>query len=101
MEYRTYLYFIATEDPAINIQRVRNRVVDGGHDVPEDKIVARYLRSLGLLAEALRWTNRAYLFDTSEDEPWFFAEITDGTSIDLQNGEIPNWFDPVLRQLDP
>lgn len=34
--YRTYLYFIATDDPAINISRVQNRVKQGGHPVPED-----------------------------------------------------------------
>jgi predicted ABC-type ATPase len=45
--YRTYLYFIATDDPAINISRVRNRVKLGGHAVPEDRIVQRYHRSLG------------------------------------------------------
>jgi predicted ABC-type ATPase len=37
--FRTYLYYIATEDPEINLQRVKNRVVAGGHDVPADKIV--------------------------------------------------------------
>lgn len=36
--YRTYLYFVATEDPAINVSRVQNRVRQGGHSVPEDKI---------------------------------------------------------------
>ena len=46
--YRTYLYFIATDDPEINISRVRNRVRLGGHDVPEDRIASRYYRSLDL-----------------------------------------------------
>jgi predicted ABC-type ATPase len=36
--YRTYLYYVATEDPDINISRVRHRVKMGGHDVPEDKM---------------------------------------------------------------
>jgi predicted ABC-type ATPase len=94
--FRTYLYFIATEDPEINIQRVKNRVADGGHDVPETKIVARYHRSLALLPEALRHTDRAFLFDTSEEEPWYFAEVTGGTSIELaSDGEIPTWFGPA------
>jgi hypothetical protein len=43
--YRTYLYFIATDDPDINISQVQNRVRQGGHSVPEDKIVSRYQRS--------------------------------------------------------
>ena len=46
--YRTYLYFVATDDPTINISRVRNRVALSGHDVPADKIVTRYYRSLDL-----------------------------------------------------
>ena len=60
--YRTYLYFVATDDPAINISRVRSRVKLGGHAVPEDKIVERYSRSLALLMDAIRHSNRAYIF---------------------------------------
>ncbi len=90
--FRTYLYYVATEDPAINVERVKNRVAEGGHDVPENKIVSRYHRSLGLVREALRHVNRAYFFDTSEEEPWYVAEITDGLEIDLKSDEMPNWF---------
>ena len=59
--YRTYLYYVATEDPAINIARVKTRVALGGHDVPTDRIIERYHRSLDLLMEAIRHTNRAYI----------------------------------------
>lgn len=96
--YRTYLYFVATEDPSINIARVKNRVADGGHDVPEDKIVTRYGRSLGLLREAIRYANRAYLFDTSQENAWHFAETTDGQKIELKNQKMPNWFRPIWDQ---
>jgi predicted ABC-type ATPase len=63
--YRTYLYFVATDDPVINISRVKSRVKLGGHNVPEDKIAERYHRSLELLMDAIRHTNRAYVFDNS------------------------------------
>jgi predicted ABC-type ATPase len=96
--FRTYLYYIATEDPEINIQRVNNRVADGGHPVPEAKIVSRYYRSLKHLPNAIRYTNRAFFFDTSEAEAWYFAEATDGTKIDLKSDEIPNWFEPIWNQ---
>lgn len=81
--YRTYLYYIATDDPAINVSRVQNRVKLGGHAVPEDKIFTRYGRSLDLLFQAIRLTNRAYIFDNSgenKDHTWL-AEITDGTDL--------------------
>ncbi|HEY1170926.1 MAG TPA: hypothetical protein VGH19_06105 [Verrucomicrobiae bacterium] len=94
--YRTYLYFVATDDPAINVSRVRNRVALNGHNVPEDKIVLRYARSLDLLMDAIRYTNRAYVFDNSGDskegtQTWL-AEITDGKKLELKTGGMPAWF---------
>ena len=94
--YRTYLYFVATDDPAINISRVRNRVHLGGHDVPEDRIVTRYHRSLELLLDAIHQTNRAYVFDNSGDNKdqkhTWLAEITDGRVLELKSDQIPAWF---------
>lgn len=92
--YRTYLYFIATDDPEINISRVRNRVSQGGHAVPEDKIKHRYYRSLDLLMEAIRRTDRAYIFDNSGDKQkhTWLAEITGGQVMELKADTIPAWF---------
>ena len=38
---------------AINIARVAQRVAQGGHDVPRDRIVARYHRTMALLPDAI------------------------------------------------
>jgi predicted ABC-type ATPase len=96
MGYRTYLYFVATDDPAINISRVRHRVKLGGHAVPEDRIETRYHRSLDLLMEAIQHTNRAYIFDNSGDnaagEHTWLAEITEGRKLELKTNKIPAWF---------
>lgn len=94
--YRTYLYFVATDDPAINISRVRNRVSQGGHAVPEGKIEERYHRSLDLLMDAVRHSHRAYIFDNStnaknHNHTWL-AEITDGRMLELKSDQIPDWF---------
>lgn len=101
--YRTYLYFIATDDPTINISRVRNRVKQGGHPVPEGKIVSRYHRSLNLLMDAIRHTNRAYIFDNSghHQEHTWLAEITDGQTLEIKADQVPAWFaDAVLSNID-
>ncbi len=92
--YRTYLYYIATDDPTINTNRVRNRVRQGGHDVPEDKIVKRYYASLGLLMEAIRETDRAYVFDNSGNNKasTWLAEITNGTVVEIKADHVPAWF---------
>jgi len=94
--YRTYLYFVATDDPDINISRVRNRVKLGGHPVPENRIAQRYYRSLDLLMAAIRHTNRAYIFDNSGDNATgrhtWLAEITDGSLLELKTDTMPAWF---------
>ena len=90
--FRTYLYFIATEDPIINISRVRNRVRQGGHPVPEDKIIARYTRSLGFLLDAIRHTNRAYIFDNSGHSKIWLAEVSDGKFLTMKTDRMPDWF---------
>ncbi len=71
---------MATESPEININRVANRVDDGGHDVAQDKIVERYYRSLELLPSAIAASDRAYIFDNSGEKAVLLAEITNGTS---------------------
>jgi predicted ABC-type ATPase len=94
-EFRTYLYFVATDDSAINISRVRNRVSQGGHAVPEDKIECRYHRSLDLLMDAIRCTNRAYIFDNSGDNQekhTWLAEITEGRKLEMKTDQMPAWF---------
>jgi predicted ABC-type ATPase len=59
--YRVYVYYVATVDPEINVARVAYRVTQGGHDVPADKVRDRYTKSLGLLADAILLSNRAYI----------------------------------------
>ena len=44
-------FYILTADPIINVARVKLRVLTGGHDVPEEKIVTRYDRALKLIPE--------------------------------------------------
>lgn len=94
--FRTYLYYVATEDPAINISRVEHRVRMGGHPVPEEKIVERYHRSLGLLAQAVRQTDRAYIFDNSSQDRLWLGEVTDGVELESKSERMPRWFADAL-----
>jgi len=98
--YKTYLYFIATDDPEINVSRVENRVEKGGHPVPKQKIVERYHRSLDLLAQALKAADRAYILDNSRRRSSvLFEKKNDGKGY-LQVENYPRWFEmAVLEKL--
>ena len=95
--FRTYLYFVATVDPEINISRVAYRVQTGGHPVPSQKVVERYYRSLDLLIDAITYSDRAYVFDNSaDDDSVLLAEITDGETLELKVDAVPLWFQTAV-----
>ena len=101
MGYKVYLYFVSTESPEINKARVQNRVLNGGHHVPPQKIEERYYRSLDLLHNACPYAYQAYFFDTSKDSAKgdyeLFAHFRreDGKPKwdQFENPDsVPNWF---------
>ena len=103
--YRTYLYFVSTVDPMINIARVQYRVKTGGHNVPEQKIIDRYHRSMDLLMSAVEATDRTYIFDNSADGQIasFIAEIESAEILKLNQSLkiLPKWFaERVLKDFE-
>lgn len=97
--YRVYLYFIATEDPDINISRVNIRVAQKGHAVSPEIIKSRYYKSLGLLKAAVAQTNRAYIFDNSGEQAKLIAEISNGQDLRLNDPrQVPSWVSNYLLQ---
>jgi predicted ABC-type ATPase len=59
------LFFVGIDDPKTNVDRVGLRVAQGGHDVPFDKIVTRWFRTMNLLGSAIKFADRSFLFDNS------------------------------------
>lgn len=96
--FRTYLYFVATEDPEINVARVRARVQKKGHDVNRDKIISRYARTLDSLFDAVRLVNRAFIFDNSATAPQLIVEVEEGRKVSFKTEVIPAWVDTYFRQ---
>jgi predicted ABC-type ATPase len=98
--YKVYLYFVSTEDPTINIHRVKEvRVPQKGHDVPEDKIITRYYRSMNLMYDAAQHCYQAYFFDNSKEGKQHnlfghFKLNSNGEKVwsITKNEEVPEWF---------
>ena len=88
----TYMYFVATESPFINIKRIQQRVENGGHNVPRDKTIARYYRCLEQINQVLPYLNRAYFFDNTDNQLVFFSEYEKDKGFTLFSELIPEWF---------
>lgn len=63
--YRIELAYITLEDVALNLLRVRQRVLEGGHTIPEADIIRRYDRSLFHLSEAVSLADEVAVFDNT------------------------------------
>jgi len=60
-----HVFFVGTNDPRTNVERVALRVAQGGHDVPTERIIARWKRTMALLPTAIGAADEAYVFDNS------------------------------------
>ena len=90
--FKTYMYFVATENPVINVNRIKERVALGGHDVPEEKTWWRYLRCMEQVRYALPYLNRAYFFDNSTEQSIYLAEYESEVGFSLHSELLPSWF---------
>jgi predicted ABC-type ATPase len=90
------LIYVVLDTPRRNIERVRLRVKKGGHNVPREKIVARYFRSLEQLPWFLEQADTAWIFDNSGATPKKVAEKSGGT-VELQEDALPSVIEAVNK----
>jgi predicted ABC-type ATPase len=92
----TRLFYICLDNPERSIQRVRERVAQGGHDVPDADVRRRYARSLSNARRLIPIVHQALVFDNSGAEPRPVFEMRRGQ---LRNAddEIPTWATTLLE----
>ena len=105
------LVYVGTNNPEINLMRIAWRKALGGHDVPEEKVISRYERSMKLAVGAARSADRAYFVDNSIDveapedidAPYTVFRTVDGivakTYVNVD--EVPAWCLSILKALNP
>ncbi len=65
--FAVVLLVVCLDDPQRLLARVRQRVQEGGHDVPAERILARYPRTLKNLTLAVRCADLVMLYDSGND----------------------------------
>jgi predicted ABC-type ATPase len=65
--YDVHLIYIGIASPLLSEGRVMQRVADGGHDVPPDRLERRFRQSLQNLRAALEFVPDVSVFDNSSD----------------------------------
>lgn len=96
--YDVTLIYIGISGPDLSRRRVRARVEAGGHDVPEEKLTARYERSLANLERAIACLPRVLIYDNSSFASPFrlLAEFRSGEVTREGRGPAPEWAKPFF-----
>lgn len=79
------------------VARVANRVVHGGHPVPEDKVRARFGRLWGHLRHAIEVVDDARVYDNTIAADPFRLVATYSTGRLVGAPQWPSWTPPPLR----
>ena len=91
-------FYVCTSDPAINVARITQRYLNGGHEVPISKVISRYYKSLLNAEEAIAFVDRAYVYDNSIDDqlPRLLYRTIDGKLFKRYTEDIPNWAQAII-----
>ncbi len=95
--YTTILCFIGTSGPEMSEQRVAMRVSQGGHDVPTEKLIARFPRTLVNLKSALRELPHVRVFDNDDlRTPFRLVTVCEHGELVRLHQPVPKWLKPLL-----
>lgn len=96
--YQIYLYYVGVSEPKIAIERVKYRVTQGGHGIPEEDIYRRYERSLQNLIEIVPFCDRIEIYDNSNY--YHLAYLKDKKGAVVQSNQTFLWIKNVMNQLE-
>ncbi len=85
--FEIVLIYIGTANVEINLARIRDRVLAGGHNVPETDVRRRYTRSFQNLPIAIERADHTILFDNSNEEGYRLVAVLSP----MEN----QWFEPT------
>lgn len=100
--YAVVVCFIGIADAATSEQRVAMRVTQGGHDVPTEKLIARYPRTMANLAAAIRTLPCVLIFDNDDlRKPFRHVAIFQNGQQQQLNPPTPTWLASLPKILNP
>jgi predicted ABC-type ATPase len=90
--YRVAVHFVGLDSPERSRARVIQRVSEGGHDVPDDKLAARYPRVMDNLRRLLDVPDDLVIYDNSSADAPFraIARLSRGALLEIASA-IPAW----------
>ena len=95
--YQIILVFIHLENSTLNIARVSQRVNQGGHNVPNDKVINRIPRTLDAIKRTLPLVDEFHLLDNSSAEyPFKRLAVIKNQQLIQKEDPLPDWASELI-----
>ena len=96
--YEIVLVYIHLETASLNQARVSQRVSEGGHHVPDEKVISRIPRVMQNIKQALPLLDISYVLDNSRlDNPFQQIAIIKDGQITFTKEPLPTWAAGLLN----
>jgi predicted ABC-type ATPase len=96
--YTVVLCFIGIAGPETSEQRVAMRVSQGGHDVPAEKLVSRFPRTLANLKAAISQLPHVLIFDNDDLRiPFRRVAVFERGRLEWSAEPLPSWLRPLIK----
>lgn len=91
--FRLIVFHLMLASADLAVARVVERIEEGGHPVPEDKVRSRFARNAALIRQAALMADRAQVFDASalNERPRMLLELAGGNVV-RRAEDAPDWF---------
>lgn len=101
-DFATRLIFFGLDDLALSVERVKLRVLKGGHDVSFDNIKANFEQGLSNLQKYYSAFDQVILLKSASEEAGqkisVYLKLENG-KIKEQGQHLPNWVDGIVHDI--
>lgn len=97
MDYEIILVFIHLNIISLNQARIAQRISEGGHHVPDEKVIQRVPRVLKNIRKSIPLCDQVYLLDNSRsDNPFQQIAVIRYGRVMLKKNSLPEWAQEML-----
>lgn len=95
--YEVVLVFIHLDNLDLNLARIAQRVEEGGHAVPPEKVKSRIPRTLEHIKTVIPLCDKVYVLDNqSYEKPFEKIATLSHSVLTLHSEDIPGWVQSLL-----
>ncbi len=98
-QFEITMFYVGLGDPNLNIERVANRVRNGGHFIRSEDIVHRHYSSMKNLLQHMDLINHLLVIDNSALDGEIVLDVID-SKLKFQNQTMPDWVLPIIAKLN-